>query len=190
MLALTGGTALQSVTNKQVTKCMRAVFVWIIFHGSFENVQVAASIWYGTSHTSSGGFSHIFPRPSWQADAVQGWLKDTETPFTARQNKTVQSKRGYPDVAFLSRLFPIFTAQGARGSCCQEETLDGTSASAPVFAGMVTLVNDHLLHKGLPPLGKYPGHMVPPRIADTFCVHRLFEPPSVQNESRGAISFH
>ena len=31
--------------------------------------------------------------------------------------------------------------------------IDGTSASAPIFAGLLTLVNDRLLHNGLPPLG-------------------------------------
>ncbi len=30
---------------------------------------------------------------------------------------------------------------------------DGTSASAPIFAGVVTLLNDARISKGLPPLG-------------------------------------
>jgi len=56
------------------------------------------------------------------------------------------SGRGYPDVAAFAHQIPIVYA----GRSTFE---DGTSASAPIFAGMVTLLNDIRLSQGKPPLG-------------------------------------
>ena len=51
-----------------------------------------------------------------------------------------------PDVSAQSNLFRIFF----RGRAA---SIGGTSASSPAFAGIVSLLNDARLSKGLPPLG-------------------------------------
>ena len=51
-----------------------------------------------------------------------------------------------PDISTLGHNL-LFVLGGVLG------TVDGTSASGPVAAGLLTLINDALLHQGLPPLG-------------------------------------
>ena len=51
-----------------------------------------------------------------------------------------------PDVAAQADLFRIFIAGEA-------VSIGGTSASAPTFAGIVSLLNSARLEQGLPPLG-------------------------------------
>jgi len=65
----------------------------------------------------------------------------------------------YPDVAALATNVPIVD-QGLL------ETAGGTSASAPEFAAVISLINDARLNKGLNSLG-----FVNPRIYDTAANH-------------------
>jgi len=97
--------------------------------------------------SGGGGFSWQFRQPAWQAAAVNAYI--------AAQNNTSgfppsyafnAGGRGYPDVSALAENIPI-VAQG------QQQIIGGTSASTPEFAGLVSLVNDHRLNNGLPPLG-------------------------------------
>jgi len=80
---------------------------------------------------SGGGFAWQFPRPSFQDDAVSGYLKSTsQLPPSTSYNA---SNRAYPDVSAIS--------------------VEGTSESSPTVAGIFSLVVDHRLNAGLPPLG-------------------------------------
>jgi uncharacterized protein (TIGR03437 family) len=76
-----------------------------------------------------GGFSIFFPRPSWQAG-----------PGTTGQ------MRGVPDVSLDAAVFDdsYTTIEGG-----QVDHVGGTSASAPVFAGILTLLNDFIGGNGL-----------------------------------------
>jgi len=124
--------------------------------------HIVSSIWQGTWTTPGGGFSEYLTRPSWQTAAVQRWLSkntssaEVNVPGTRLKSKA-DNNRGYPDVAFQSFGFPTF--QGltncSSASLCDVASVNkiplqtaGTSASAPLFAGMVTLVNDHLTSIG------------------------------------------
>ncbi|KAF9063516.1 Pro-kumamolisin, activation domain-containing protein [Rhodocollybia butyracea] len=78
---------------------------------------------------SGGGFSNIFARPSYQADAVGGYLS---TLGNTNANLFNPSGHAYPDVS----------AQGEVG------TVDGTSCSAPVFASIIALINNRLIAAG------------------------------------------
>ncbi|KIH90964.1 tripeptidyl-peptidase I [Sporothrix brasiliensis 5110] len=92
---------------------------------------------------SSGGFSSLHPRPPYQDTAVSTYLQsigDTYAPFFNASN------RGFPDVAAQGNNFLIFD----KGRSAQ---LAGTSASAPVVAGVVALLNAARRSKGLSPLG-------------------------------------
>ncbi|KAI1639158.1 tripeptidyl-peptidase 1 [Biscogniauxia mediterranea] len=92
---------------------------------------------------SSGGFSTLHATPAWQAAAVSAYLGRIGSTYAAYFNA---SGRGIPDVA----------AQGARFAVVDKgrsALLSGTSASSPVFAGVVALLNAARKSAGQSPLG-------------------------------------
>ncbi|KAI1642479.1 tripeptidyl-peptidase [Daldinia loculata] len=92
---------------------------------------------------SSGGFSSLHAQPAWQADSVNAYLKSIGKTYSAYFNS---SNRGFPDVAAQgSRFIVIDKGRSA--------LLSGTSASSPVFAGVVALLNAARKSQGQPPLG-------------------------------------
>ena len=95
---------------------------------------------------SGGGFSKDFDRTNatWQETHVSGYLKlaDKLPPtwaFTA-------SGRATPDVSALGEGFMVVSGG-------QSEPVGGTSASTPLFAGLVSLLNDVRVSKGKKPMG-------------------------------------
>ncbi|KAI0834540.1 tripeptidyl-peptidase [Hypoxylon sp. FL0890] len=92
---------------------------------------------------SSGGFSSLHPQPAWQADAVNAYLDLIGDTYSAYFNK---SNRGFPDVAAQGSRFIVID----KGSSA---LLSGTSASSPVFTGVVALLNAARKSQGQPPLG-------------------------------------
>ncbi|KAH9888842.1 peptidase S8/S53 domain-containing protein [Cubamyces lactineus] len=92
---------------------------------------------------SGGGFSNIFPQPSYQSTAVQSYLDALGSTNAGLFNR---SGRAYPDVSaqginYVTRINGTFFLS------------EGTSASTPVWASVVALLNDALLNAGKPPLG-------------------------------------
>jgi len=103
--------------------------------------EVACSGNTGGVITTGGGFSTHYDQPDWQASAV--------ATFLSRDSSAVSgyaSGRAYPDVAMAGFNYPTVIG----GSTY---LVSGTSASAPVVAGMVTLVNSRLAEQGKPPVG-------------------------------------
>lgn len=98
-----------------------------------------------TDYISGGGFSNIFPMPDYQVSAVKNYLKNIPKP--PPQSYYNASGRAYPDIAALSDNYWIVSNR------VPIPWVSGTSASCPVFGGVLALVNDHRLQKGLPPLG-------------------------------------
>ena len=96
-----------------------------------------------TGWTTGGGFA-IFNenRPTWQNTAVENYLKSK----AKRPTHFQKTGRGYPDVAAVGHYCP--TVMG--GSLMP---VDGTSCSSPIFAAMVTLLNDYQTSLGKPRLG-------------------------------------
>lgn len=93
---------------------------------------------------SGGGFSNYFPRPWYQDSMVNTYLKHhVGDMFKGLYNA---AGRGIPDISAMGYHFPI-----VRNSTAY--LIDGTSASAPVVAGIIALVNDALIVEGKPPLG-------------------------------------
>ncbi|KAH9900178.1 subtilisin-like protein [Xylariomycetidae sp. FL2044] len=92
---------------------------------------------------SSGGFSDIFPRPAYQTDAVDTYLAGIGSTFAGLYNP---SGRAFPDVAAAGRNFSV-VSQG------RTILVGGTSASAPTFAAVVSLLNNARLKSGGKPLG-------------------------------------
>jgi len=100
---------------------------------------------------SGGGFSHTFDRPSYQDEAVKTYLEtlkdSTHVGAWAEVNERFdQGGRGFPDVALSGTSITMVTRQHVVMS-------GGTSASTPMFAAMVTLINDQRLQQGRPTVG-------------------------------------
>jgi tripeptidyl-peptidase I len=92
---------------------------------------------------SSGGFSDRWPRPWWQYEAVSDYLVKLGDKWKGLYNP---EGRGFPDIAAQGRNF-IFVNK------CYEMKVSGTSASAPVVAAVIALLNAARLQSGLRPLG-------------------------------------
>ncbi|EJD51338.1 family S53 protease [Auricularia subglabra TFB-10046 SS5] len=92
---------------------------------------------------SSGGFSNLFSRPDYQSHSVTGYLSQIGNLHSGLFNA---SGRAFPDVAAMGDNV-LIAWQGIEG------LVAGTSASTPIFASIVALINDRLAAKGKPPLG-------------------------------------
>lgn len=104
---------------------------------------------FGGVITSGGGFSAVYNRSStapWQEAAVSAYLSASNTRKYPPEYYFNSRGRGYPDVSTYGSNYFVYL----NGAITRES---GTSASAPVFAAMVTLWNDMRLAYNLPPLG-------------------------------------
>mmetsp|Transcript_13494 Transcript_13494/g.34635 ORF Transcript_13494/g.34635 Transcript_13494/m.34635 type:complete len:672 (-) Transcript_13494:181-2196(-) len=96
---------------------------------------------------SGGGFSAMFDRgnASWQDTAVSAYFS-ADAGDLPPTGSYPAGGRGTPDVSALGEGFQVI-ASG------QTQSVGGTSASAPTFAGMISLLNDARMQKGMPALG-------------------------------------
>ncbi|KAH9990680.1 Pro-kumamolisin [Xylariaceae sp. FL0662B] len=92
---------------------------------------------------TGGGFSNYFDRPKYQESAVRPYVEGLNTTYEGLYNPR---GRGIPDVSAMAYHFPVVWNGTAH-------LLDGTSASAPAFAGIIAMINDALLAEGRPPMG-------------------------------------
>lgn len=109
------------------------------------NPEIACTSDQGGVITTGGGFSTIFKAPSYQTSAVSGYfaaLDRNQQPVSGY----VTTGRGYPDVAMAGLNYEVVVG----GKTYQ---VSGTSASSPVVAGMVSLVNADRIAAGKPSLG-------------------------------------
>jgi tripeptidyl-peptidase-1 len=95
--------------------------------------------------TTGGGFSNVSPLPAWQKDVVTSYLNSGVQLPTGNFNA---SNRGFPDVAANGHNYLIQMA--SQGGFIQ---VDGTSASSPVFAAVISLLNSYLIDHGKNPIG-------------------------------------
>ncbi|KAJ3771982.1 family S53 protease [Lentinula raphanica] len=92
---------------------------------------------------SGGGFSNYFSRPSYQDSVVSSYLSSIGSTNEGLYNS---SGRAVPDVAAQGENIPIMVNG-------RQATEEGTSASSPIFASVISLVNDRLIAEGKPVLG-------------------------------------
>lgn len=95
---------------------------------------------------SGGGFSNVFPMPSYQSSAVASYYANHNPDYTATRYNNSQKVRGYPDVA----------ANGANYVVAVDGALSlvyGTSASSPTFGSVITLINEQRANSGKGPVG-------------------------------------
>lgn len=93
---------------------------------------------------SGGGFSDIFVAPDYQKAAVSNYLKNYAPPYG--DDIFNSSGRGFPDIAALGDTLATVINGTVHG-------VGGTSASAPLFAGIVTVLNEERLKNGRGPIG-------------------------------------
>jgi len=95
---------------------------------------------------SGGGFSNVFPIPSYQADAVASYFSNHLPPYNGSQYNNSQVTRGYPDIS----------ANGVNYVVAIEGSFSlvyGTSASSPTVGSIITLVNAARIEAGKAPVG-------------------------------------
>jgi tripeptidyl-peptidase-1 len=103
----------------------------------------------GAKITSGGGFSRYSPRPKWQSSAVESYL-NMATENLPPKSSFNSSNRAFPDVSAIGHNVLIYLqGTGSRGW----DLIDGTSASAPIWAAMITRWNRERLSAKKPPLG-------------------------------------
>jgi tripeptidyl-peptidase-1 len=96
--------------------------------------------------TSGGGFSNVFPAPSYQIPNVATY-KDIEGDHLGEiADRFNSTGRGYPDVAARADEYQV-VING------EWKLISGTSASNPVFASIISLINSERMHAGKAPVG-------------------------------------
>ena len=95
--------------------------------------------------------------PAYQKKAVNGYFATTTPPYNSSQYNNSRTTRGFPDVS----------ANGANYIIALDgywSLVYGTSASAPTFGSIITLINNERIAAGRKALGflnnvlyKYPG---------------------------------
>ncbi|KAI0427330.1 peptidase S8/S53 domain-containing protein [Xylaria sp. FL1042] len=134
------GSACLSNDGKNTTKFQPqypASCPWVTSVGSTRYLNETAT------YFSSGGFSDYWSRPAWQDLAVKQYLGKIGDKFAPYFNK---KGRGFPDVSAQGYGYRVYDQGSLKG-------YQGTSCSAPAFAGIVGLLNDARLKAKLPPLG-------------------------------------
>lgn len=110
--------------------------------------EVACQSGKDAAITSGGGFSALSTIPSWQSDAVWKYFQSVDGTVNAPAlfPSNLVSKRGYPDVSLLGHNYAMVMDGSLYG-------VDGTSASAPVMAAFISLVNAQRLKLRQPLMG-------------------------------------
>jgi tripeptidyl-peptidase-1 len=111
---------------------------WVTSVGGTTKTQPEEAVYF-----SSGGFSDLWERPSWQDSAVKSYLKKLGPRYKDLYNP---KGRAFPDVAAQAENYAVFD----KGTLHQ---FDGTSCSAPAFSAIVALLNDARLRAHKPVMG-------------------------------------
>jgi tripeptidyl-peptidase-1 len=135
------GSACQTNDGKNTTRFLPvfpASCPYVTSVGGTYQIQPERAVYF-----SSGGFSDLWERPSYQDKAVTDYLKRLGDRWTGLYNP---KGRGFPDVAAQGLGFRVVDKGVTK-------PVAGTSASAPVFASVVALLNNARRAAGKPALG-------------------------------------
>ncbi|KAF2721829.1 subtilisin-like protein [Polychaeton citri CBS 116435] len=95
---------------------------------------------------SGGGFSNVFEMPQYQAAAVTNYLQKYAPDYGPNVYNRSGCARGYPDISAIGLNVATVYLNRTIG-------VGGTSASAPIVAGVITLLNEERLAAGKGPIG-------------------------------------
>jgi subtilase family serine protease len=107
--------------------------------------EVAVSIRDGLFWTTGGGTSNIFGRTEFEREAVDHYF--AHAPNLPSSSAYNASNHLYPQLSAIGHQLLMIMS----GSLVP---IDGTSASSPVTAGLIALLNDVRFRNGHPPLGR------------------------------------
>jgi len=108
--------------------------------------EIASQSQLGGVITTGGGFSNVFARPSWQSHAVPDYFNILTSANSLPQTGYNTSGRGYPDISLIGVQYQVIVGG-------QQMSLFGTSASSPVLAAFVSLLNSYRMAQGKGPVG-------------------------------------
>lgn len=91
---------------------------------------------------SGGGFSNVFALPSYQLDAVTGYLKNYPPHYPSHIYNNSGNSRAYPDVSAIGLKIPTTYLGNTYG-------VGGTSASTPIWY-VLSLLTTSVLCKPQP----------------------------------------
>ncbi|OTB14731.1 hypothetical protein K445DRAFT_62316 [Daldinia sp. EC12] len=108
---------------------------------------------------SGGGFSNIHDAPDYQKDIVNKYLEKVKLPFEGYEGgganySNVHAGKGHFNK--LGRAYPDVSANGDHfviSSGGELLSIGGTSASAPLWGSVITLINEERLAVGKSPVG-------------------------------------
>jgi len=124
------------------------------------------------SFASGGGFSNYSAMPTWQTSAVKAYLASgVALPPATYYNS---GNRGYPDVAAIGSNVLVY--QGG------VEPVGGTSASAPEWAAVVSILNQAMIKKSGKPLGFLNPFIYQVAAACPNCFHDITEGDNICTE--------
>lgn len=106
--------------------------------------------------SSAGGFSNYYPQPHYQEDAVEAYFKANNPPYPyySELNVNVNTTKGIYNR--IGRAYPDVAANGARFRAYTQNHdffFFGTSLAAPLFASVLTLINEERFAAGKGPVG-------------------------------------
>ncbi|KAI9608059.1 hypothetical protein H4Q26_005513 [Puccinia striiformis f. sp. tritici PST-130] len=99
-----------------------------------------------TKIQSGGGFSNVFKMPSYQVSAVKDFFHNHPPKISQDRYNSSMRTRGFPDLSANGANY-VVAVEGKFG------LVYGTSASAPVVASMITMINDARISLGKKPVG-------------------------------------
>lgn len=134
------GSCTGGANESQFMPMWPATSPYVTAVGGVTNGAMPESAWSG----SSGGFSNVYGRPTWQDDAVATFLSmDDLLPPSSMFNS---SGRGFPDIAAQSVYYPVVVNGNPY-------SVAGTSCASPCSGGIFGLLNDARLAAGKNALG-------------------------------------
>lgn len=144
-----GGSSI--LKNSRLCPSWPASSPWVTSVGATRFVdQVVGNAQMATDQFGSGGgFSDDFaesPNAEYQKDVVQKFLSTAPTATLPPVSKYNATGRATPDVSALGEGYQVIVEGRAN-------SVGGTSASTPAFAGMIGLINDARVQAGKKPLG-------------------------------------
>merc|ERR1711920_544339 len=139
-------SAIPSAGHVELYPAWPASSPWVTAVGStrFVNQKVGQPEMATDQFGSGGGFSDMFPSFKDQQSAVEHYFKNA--PQLPPDGSFSRGGRGTPDVAALGEGYQV-VIHG------QPVSVSGTSASAPMFAGLVSLLNEARLANNMSAMG-------------------------------------
>ncbi|KAL2209978.1 subtilisin-like protein [Sarocladium strictum] len=129
--------------DKQVEVVMELYLVDGAYVGN--DVPPGADVFNKTIFSSSGGFSNVFPIPSYQQHAVREYMEKYAPDYPGQYNNTGMV-RGFPDIAANGAWYSI----AVFGELSQAF---GTSCAAPVISALLTIINGERMRRGKGSIG-------------------------------------